>query len=79
MKIYKTIQIDIEVIDKVLCNYCGKNIDISGDKCEEEYFHGEKNWGYFSERDGNKDTFDLCPLCYEKLVNEFKIPPNKNN
>ena len=62
-----------EKVEKVLCNCCGKEI-----KKEQGYFsdhlHIEKQWGYFSQKDGRKDDFDICESCYDKFVNSFVLP-----
>ena len=31
----------------------------------------------FSGKDGEIHSFDLCESCYDLLVQEFKIPPEK--
>ena len=31
-------------------------------------------WDYFSEKDGERHSFDLCEECYDELVNQFRIP-----
>ena len=40
--------------------------------------NGRVQWGYFSEKDGESHSFDLCEACYDKLTAGFKIPPEKN-
>ena len=35
----------------------------------------EHTWGYFSEKDGEIHSFDLCEQCYDHLTAQFKIPP----
>jgi hypothetical protein len=34
-------------------------------------------WGYFSEKDGEHHTFDLCESCYDKWIAGFQIPVEK--
>jgi len=53
----------------VICNGCGREIPWE----TADHFHGEKTWGYFSEKDGRQDGFDLCEDCYDKLTENFKI------
>ena len=43
----------------------------------EEGLHVEKSWGYFSGKDGEIHSFDLCESCYDLLVQDFQIPPEK--
>ncbi len=76
MKIYKNEMENNQKVENVLCNCCGKEI-----KKEHGYFvdhlHIEKQWGYFSEKDGREDNFDLCESCYDKFVNSFVLPIEK--
>lgn len=74
MKTYKQIQKVENIIEKVFCNNCGEEILIENNQ---EYFHGEMSWGYYSNRDGKKDDFDLCCDCYDKIINNFKISLSK--
>ncbi len=73
MRMYETVTRNSEKVEKVLCNCCGKEI-----KKEQGYFsdhlHIEKQWGYFSQKDGRKDDFDICESCYDKFVNSFVLP-----
>ena len=34
---------------------------------------GKRTWDYFSEKDGEVHSFDLCESCYDELTNQFKI------
>lgn len=73
MRMYETITENNQKVEKVLCNCCGKEITK-----EQGYFsdhlHIEKQWGYFSQKDGRKDDFDICENCYDKFVNSFVLP-----
>ncbi len=62
---------------EVRCNQCGRIMEIQEDMLKEDVFHAEKTWGYFSERDGKKHTWDLCESCYGKIVKGFVIPPEE--
>lgn len=59
----------------IYCNKCGNPI------CKEEtiekadYIKLEKNWGYFSRKDGIRERINICESCYEELVKAFQIPP----
>lgn len=48
------------------CNCCGKTISESCGADREEFFHFEKTWGYFSEKDGTSQTADICESCFEQ-------------
>ncbi len=63
-----------QVMKKVVCNCCGKEIPQIREGIWADYFHAEKAWGYLSAQDGRQDSFDLCEDCYKKMVNAFKIP-----
>ena len=47
---------------KIICN------------CWEEFLHVEKEWGYFSGKDGEIQEFDICEACYDQWVKSFQIP-----
>ena len=57
------------------CNRCGKEIRREEGAPAGEGLHVEKHWGYFSEKDGEIHTFDLCEKCYDQLTGEFMMPP----
>lgn len=42
---------------------------------KEDYVLIQKEWGYFSQKDGRKYTLRMCEGCYDRLVNECVIPP----
>lgn len=56
---------------KIFCNQCGKEICLS---LQEDFFHGVKAWGYFSEKDLMQDEFNMCEDCYDRLIRQFQIP-----
>ena len=56
-------------LSKIICNGCGREIPLEQADC----FHGEKVWGYFSEKDGRRDSFDLCEKCYDRLIAGFQV------
>lgn len=60
----------------IYCNQCGTLISSGNEKkiVEQDWFTGEKAWGYFSEKDGKKHRFALCESCYDRLVAGFAIP-----
>ncbi len=65
-------------IQEIFCNCCGKKIRIEKGMVQEGVFHGQVQWGYFSKKDGESHTFDLCEECYDRLTAGFQIPPEKN-
>lgn len=40
----------------------------------EDYVMITKSWGYFSGKDGKKDTFCLCEACYDEITAGFVLP-----
>lgn len=59
---------------EVKCNQCGREIPVKGTILQEDILSVEKDWGYFSEKDGMKHKWDLCEECYNKLIQGFVIP-----
>ena len=48
------------------CNMCGT--------VEEGVCTVEVEFGYFSRKDGETHTFDLCEDCYDELIRKFRVP-----
>ena len=69
MREYKLAIQKEKVLSKVICNGCGREIPCG----MADHFHGEKTWGYFSEKDGRQDSFDLCEVCYDKMTAAFAV------
>lgn len=59
---------------EIVCNQCGKRISVTKGVPQEDTLHIEKNWGYFSQKDGIRESFDVCEECYEKWVAGFTKP-----
>ncbi|PKM50112.1 MAG: hypothetical protein CVV02_12685 [Firmicutes bacterium HGW-Firmicutes-7] len=64
---------------EVKCNQCGQVIQSVS--AYEEYLEISKSWGYFSKKDLQTHTFQLCETCYDDLIKNFIIPieVKKNN
>ena len=61
-------------VEKVICNKCGKEV-ISNSGCStQDVLNVDKRWGYFSDKDNEIHSFDLCESCYDELIQSFKIP-----
>ncbi len=60
--------------EKIICNCCKKVIQMEDYHSRTEYLHVEKAWGYSSNKDGERQEFDLCEPCYDALVRKFRIP-----
>lgn len=57
------------------CNCCGKKIRTEKGICKEDVLEVRKDWGYFSQKDGEHHSFVLCESCYDKWISNFAIPP----
>lgn len=60
--------------EKIICNKCGKEIAVKNGMTEEDVLSIEKRWGYFSDKDNEVHTFDLCESCYDQWIATFAIP-----
>lgn len=58
----------------VVCNCCNKKLPVENGILKEECIHITHDFGYFSKRDGETHSFDLCEDCYAKIIAGFKIP-----
>lgn len=73
MDIYEIKNSHFPVLEKRICNNCGKTIDI---KNHEEHIHVYKYWAFNSNKDGIRQKFDLCEKCVDSIVSNFKYPPD---
>lgn len=62
-----------QIIKVVKCNKCGKEIFHDNKIIKEGIFSVDYKWGYFSEKDREVHSFDLCEKCYDKLIKSFLI------
>ncbi len=60
-------------LESVCCNWCGKRLIVKNGILREGSAHFELTWDYFSEKDGEIHSFDLCESCYDEMINQFKI------
>jgi len=65
---------DKRTLEKIVCNQCGRELKLENGIVQEGVFQGEAQWNYFSGKDGEKHSFDLCEACYERLTGGFCIP-----
>lgn len=72
MKQYQTKE--IQEVSKIICNKCGKEIDVKDGRLVEDVLQVEKRWGYPSEKDNEAHSFELCEACYDEFVKTFSIP-----
>lgn len=64
----------MEKLNTCVCNQCGKIIVNEKNGRKEDFFLGEKNWGYFSGKDGERHRFYLCEKCYDQMTAGFVKP-----
>ncbi len=66
---------ETQKLEKVICNKCGREMEVENGILMEGCFHSDWMFGYFSKRDREKHAFDLCEDCYEKMVEGFTVAP----
>ena len=62
------------ILKEVFCNKCGKQIEVENGMLREDCFEVNRTFGYFSHKDGETQTWDLCEDCYDRFVRSFQIP-----
>lgn len=58
----------------VKCNMCEKELEIHKGILAEGALLIDYEWNYFSNKDGEIHSFDLCEECYDNLIKNLKIP-----
>lgn len=58
----------------VICNNCKKELMVENGILKEGCFAVNTTFGYFSEKDGQNHSFDMCEECYDKMIAKFKVP-----
>lgn len=61
----------------VICNCCKKELPVENGILKAEGIRIRHTFGYFSKKDGQTESFDLCEDCYRKLTDKFRIPVEK--
>ncbi len=61
-------------LEKIVCNQCGRELKLENGIVQEGVFQGETRFGYFSGKDGESHSFDLCEECYDRLTGRFLVP-----
>ena len=60
-------------MEQIRCNCCGRLLG-QGERAGEDYLKVTKEWGYFSEKDGETHRFCICEPCYDRIRAGFQIP-----
>ena len=63
---------------EIYCNKCGKKVTVNNGIVKEGVFSITYGWGFFSGKDGESHSFDLCETCYDKWIAAFQIPVERN-
>lgn len=61
-------------LNTVTCNSCGKELLVEQGIVKEGICACQEKFGYFSNKDGQVHSFDLCEECYDRIISQFKIP-----
>lgn len=61
-------------LTEVVCNKCGRQLKVENGIIKEGCFSADTLFGYFSEKDGTRQQFDLCEACYDAMLKTFSIP-----
>ena len=59
---------------RAVCNSCGKELKVENGILMEGIFSAENIWGYFSDKDMEVHSLDLCESCYDAWVSSFAVP-----
>ena len=59
---------------RAVCNCCGKELKVENGILKEGIFSAENIWGYFSDKDMEVHSLDLCESCYDSWVSGFAVP-----
>lgn len=65
---------EIQDVNKIICNKCGKEINVLNGRPEEDVLQVKKRWEYSSGKDNEVHSFDLCEDCYDEMTKAFLIP-----
>lgn len=59
----------------IRCNCCGEEYIVEGGVVKRDFLTIEKDWGYFSQKDGQRHSIVLCENCYDAWITQFQLPP----
>lgn len=76
-KILKTDEVKVLIGNNVLlemfCDCCNRKINVENGIIKEGVFSIDYSWGYFSKKDGEIHSIDLCEECYDRIMKENNI------
>lgn len=74
MRQYRIDTKESKKINQIICNCCKKEIAVIDGFAREGVFSVDFDWGYFSGKDGETHSFDLCEACYDEVIRKFRVP-----
>ena len=74
MRTYRPKQTEILILEKIICNRCGKEAVATNYDASNLYHEIKIEFGYPSPNDGMTWKFDLCEECIKDIVDEFDNP-----
>ncbi len=66
-------QSNSQLVKEMFCDRCGKKIHVKDGIVMEGVFSFEYEWGFFSNKDGEIHSADLCEKCYDEVVSLCNI------
>ena len=73
MRTFEIVVRQTEEIKDIFCNMCGEKIYVNEFGQMQDFLQIKKEWSYHSLHDGETHEFDICILCYENIIKQFKI------
>lgn len=59
-----------DVLVEMFCDCCKRKIQVENGIVKEGVFSVDYCWGYFSKKDGQIHSVDICEECYDRIVKE---------
>ncbi len=75
-KVYKEIETTVEIVDKIICDHCGKELKKHMEEPPwfQSHFHLKVSWGdYYSEFDQQQHEAIVCEPCYQEIFRDVKV------
>ncbi len=63
----------------LFCNACGRQLVTDNDILKEDALFITKEWGYFSNKDGEVHELCICEECYDKMIKKLAIPVRRTD
>lgn len=66
-----------KLLIEMKCDCCGRLLKVKNGIVMEGVFSIDYSWGYFSSKDGEIDSVDLCEECFDRIIEENNISIRK--